>query len=302
MPRRRRAVLAIAVLLVLFTTLSANAQSLETLTVIFLNVGQGDAELLRGADGFDALIDGGPPAAGPTVVAYLHQQGVDSLEVVVASHSDADHIGGLVNVLEDTGVRVDALVLNGYTATSDTWGRLVAAANARGLTPTLASYPDEYQWGNAAVHVLNPVPGLTNPDPNDASLVLRVDHGAVRLLFTGDISSEVEADVLARGTPVAADVLKVAHHGSGYSSSSAFLNAVGARDAVIEVGRNSYGHPAPSTLERLAQAGAVVWRTDQDGNVTLLSDGGGYRLSAQFTPAPPLWWFYLPAIQNQSPP
>lgn len=163
----------------------------------------------------------------------------------------------------------------------------------RSLTPTVAQFPADFTWGEMTAHVLNPPAGLVDPDTNDASVVLLVDHGEVNFLFTGDISSPVEADVVARGTLVAAEVLKVAHHGSSSSSSSSFLSAVGARESIIEVGDNDYGHPAEDTLQRLSAAGSQVWRTDRHGNVYVASDGATYTITADR-----LWVVFLPAISR----
>lgn len=128
-------------------------------------------------------------------------------------------------------------------------------------------------WGAMSVHVLNPPSGLNSPETNAASIVLRVDYGEVSYLLTGDIDAAVESDILSRATPVAAEILKVAHHGSSYGSSAAFLSAAAPDEAVISVGENSYGHPAEDTLQRLGSAGAFTWRTDLSGNVWVENNG-----------------------------
>jgi competence protein ComEC len=288
--RQRTASAAICLLLLSLTAISARSAAPGNLRVVFINVGQGDAALLDDANGFDVLIDGGPIPAGTTVIQYLRDAGVDDIDVLVASHTDADHIGGLIAVLQAADIPVEAVVVNGYSATTDAWADFLAAASARGLTPTVAQFPQTFQWGEMSVQVLNPVGGLANPDPNDVSLVLRIQHGEIGYLFPGDIDSTIEGQVLARGTPVAAQVLKVAHHGSAYSSSAAFLQAAAPQQAVISVGNNSYGHPALDALARLSAAGAQIWRTDRSGNIQILSDGflltviPEYVLSEYFLP------------------
>ena len=298
--RRRQiaASLLIALLLLLLAPLTARSAALGGLTVTFLDVGQGDSILLRDASGFDVLIDGGQPEAGPTVVAYLRQKGVDSIDVLVASHPDSDHIGGLITVLKATDIPILALIYNGYPGSSDTWDHFLTAASARGLTPTAAQFPGDFTWGEMTAHVLNPDPGLENPDTNDASLVLRVDHGEVNFLFTGDISSAVEDNVTAHGTPAASEVLKVAHHGSGSSSSASFLDSVDPRDSVIEVGiGNEYGHPDADTIQRLISSGSKIWETDKNGSIQVVSDGITYRISGITPPRR----IYLPQIIGQGP-
>ncbi|HVN54464.1 MAG TPA: MBL fold metallo-hydrolase [Anaerolineaceae bacterium] len=242
--------------------------------ISFIDVGQGDAALIQDPNGTDILIDGGPDSAGQTVVNYVHGHTDGNLEEVIVTHADADHSAGIVTLLEDPTISIGRIYYNGYAGSTQTWSDLVSLAGSRGIPMEPAQFPAEYTWGEIKAYILNPVGGLANPDQNDASVVARIDYQNNEFLFTGDISSEVEADVVARQTPVAADVLKVAHHGSASSSSAAFLAAVHPVEGVISVGQNnSYGHPAPETLARLASAGVEVWRTDQRGTIVVTSDG-----------------------------
>jgi competence protein ComEC len=281
-PRQLTAAILIALLFIGLTTLGASTQSPGELRVSFIDVGQGDSALLQDANGFDVLIDGGTISAGTAVVAYLHQMGIDNIDVLVASHADSDHIGGLLAVLEATDIPVEAVVLNGYSGTSTVWTGFLAAVASRGLTPTLAQFPQSFLWGEMSVQVLNPASGLADPDTNAASLVLLIDHGEISFLFTGDIESAVEEDLLALGTPLAADVLKVAHHGSNTSSSAAFLQAVSPHESIISVGsQNTYGHPSAVTLNRLGAAGSHIWRTDRSGSILVISDGSSLSVIPQ---------------------
>jgi len=278
MPRSRAArwivlvpVVIVGVLLLLSTS-SSTASQATTLHVAFIDVGQGDSALLQTSDGVNVLIDGGPVDAGPTVVAYLQQEGVDTIDVVVMSHPHADHIGGLGAVFSST-IPVDAVVYNGqacYTsACLDVW----AGMQARGLTPTPAVAGQTYAWGPISAAVANPQPTPVG-NQNEDSVVLRVGYGQDYFLFTGDIGTTTEGTLLAQGAPVEAAVLKVAHHGSRYSSSATFLAAVDPGFAVISVGAgNPYGHPTQETLDRLRAAGACIFRTDRDGTLTVSSDG-----------------------------
>jgi competence protein ComEC len=262
-----------------YTSATLSAPSSE-LTVTFIDVGQGDAVLIQDDSGFDILIDGGRTSAGPTVLAILREQSVDDIDIMVASHADADHIGGLITVLHDNNIPVKEVYYNGYPGSTLTWLNFVDAVIAEGVTLTAAQFPQTYTWGVTTVHILNPAPGLVNPDTNDASIVILLIYGATRFLFTGDISSTIEATVVARSTPIAAEILKVAHHGSAYSSSPEFLAEVSPADAVISVGDNPYGHPADVTLTRLLGAGARIWRTDLQGNINVTSDGMTYAITA----------------------
>jgi beta-lactamase superfamily II metal-dependent hydrolase len=273
-----------------------SVQSLPTQTsqISFINVGQGDSALLRDSNGFDVLIDGGPTSAGATVVDYLRSQGVDNLEVMLNTHADADHVGGLVTVLEAVDISVGAIYYNGYPGTTQTWNNFVSQADLRSIPMIAAQFPSEYNWGDFSVYILNPTTGLSDPEQNDVSVVARIDFLDTQFLFPGDIDSSIEAAVIARQTPIAADVLKVAHHGSAYGSSEQFLAAVQPANGVISVGDNSYGHPAPENLTRLANAGIQVWRTDQQGTIQVTSDGFAVTFPGQ-GPVPG-YRIYLPAV------
>jgi competence protein ComEC len=279
MTRKHFALAGIGFLLFLLLIVQSSLGSAQApLQVAFINIGQGDAALIMDGNGFEILIDGGKPEAGPTVVAFLRQREITDLEVMVASHADADHIGGLITVLQATDIAVGQVYYNGYAGTTNTWNTFGTAVASRGLTLQPAQFPQEITWGGTTANILGPASGLVNPETNDASVVILLTHGLNRFLFTGDIDSRIEATVVARGTPVASHILKVGHHGSASSSSAAFLAAVGARDAVISVGDNNYGHPVDDALLRLSDAGAAIWRTDQMGTIYVTSDGLTYTI------------------------
>lgn len=274
--RRERIILVslgclVCILLIFSYSLTSSRSQASNLQVSFINVGQGDSALIQAPDQENILIDGGPVAAGPTVVAYLKTQQVKDIDVLVASHNDADHVGGLADVL-NSGIPVLAVIYNGEPGTTTAYQDFVAAMSAHGLVPITATVGQNYAWGMISAGVLNPQSPLLG-DQNEDSVVLLIKYGQTRFLFPGDIGSGTEGTILAEGTPIAADVLKVAHHGSKYSSSAAFLSAVKPIYAVISVGTNNYGHPAAETLARLAAAGAQVLRTDQLGTIIIYSDG-----------------------------
>ncbi len=284
-------VLVILILLALLAVVAPAGRSAPSgnAQVTYLNVGQGDSALLQDALGTDILIDGGPASAGANVVAYLRAHTDKNLEAVIVSHPDADHSAGVISVLQASDIAVAVIYYSGYPGATQTWANLVNQAAARSIPMLPAQFPAVYHWGEFDAYILNPASGLANPAPNDAAIVARVDFKASRFMFPADISSTIEATVVARQTPVASDVLKVGHHGSAYSSSPAFLSAVQPTYAVISVGaNNSYGHPAAATLARLSSAGIQLWRTDQDGTISVTSDGaslqfpdrphGGYTL------------------------
>jgi competence protein ComEC len=285
----------VSLFIVFFYTSGTLSAPTSDLSVTFIDVGQGDAALISDASGFDILIDGGKTSAGPTVVAFIKEQGVDDIDVMVASHADADHIGGLITVLQDSDILVREVYYNGYEGTTNTWSTFATAVANEGIIMTAAQFPQTFSWGNTTAHILNPASGLINPETNDASVVILLVNDSTRFLFTGDIDSTIEATVVARGTPVAAEILKVAHHGSAYSSSPAFLSAVSPADAVISVGDNSYGHPSNETITRLLEAGARIWRTDLQGNIYVTSDGEAYSISSDVV----TYVVYLPSLEKE---
>ena len=244
------------------------------LAVHFIDVGQGDAILIDSGD-TDILVDGGRTSAN--VLAYLQGQGIADIDLLVATHPDADHIGGLADVLAQ--YQVNEIWVNGDTATSQTYQDFAAAVTVEGATVREPTRGYTTQMDGLSVAVLNPTPQRTG-DSNEDSVVFRLTCGEVSVLLTGDATSDSEASMLAAGLTLDSNVLKVAHHGSRYSTSVAFLAAVTPEDAVISVGAgNTYGHPAQETLDRLAAAGTTVYRIDQDGTVVLTSDCSTYSIT-----------------------
>jgi competence protein ComEC len=282
--------------------LLAYGQADNTLQVDYIDVGQGDSILLQASDGTDILIDGGPRSAGPTVVAHLQSKGVDDIEVLVLTHGDADHVGGLISVLQ-SAIPVESVIYNGQDHTTLTYQEFLTETQKRGLVPTPVQAGQTYTWGPLDASVLNPQ-AVLDADQNENSVVLLVVYGETRFLFAGDIGSETEQVLLESVTgtltlryQLPADVLKVAHHGSQYSSSAAFLEAVGAEVAVISVGAdNPYEYPAQETLDRLQAAGAQIFRTDQDGTVVIATDGQTWEVVAVD------YFVFLPLIVRLSSP
>lgn len=236
--------------------------------VAFLDVGQGDAVLLRqGAEGI--LVDGGGwprgDLGGRVLVPALAEAGVASLQALVLTHPDRDHCGGLLDVASYLRVR-EVWSGPGWEG-DDCVARLMALPATRLRVLWRGAARD---WGSWRFVVLGPEAGERTPARNERSLVIRAEASGIRVLLTGDIGSATERRLLVeRGTlEVAADLLKVAHHGSRKSTETAFLRAVAPRLAVVSAGSgNPYGHPAPELWDRLTRAGVPRLRTDRDGQV-----------------------------------
>ncbi len=247
------------------------------LTVHFLDVGQGDAAALQTPAGRWIVIDGGPrtperDAGRRVVVPFLRRAGVGRLALVVATHGDADHLGGLPAVIEAFH---PGLVLEpGEPLGRPLYLEFLSAVEASGAAWHPARAGDRVAVDGVIVEVLSPDSAwLATPlDVNEHGVVLRVAFGAVRLLFQADAGLPVEAR-LAGGVG-RVELLKVGHHGSKSATSDAWLAELGSHQAVISVGaRNRYGHPAPEVLARLRQHGIAVFRTDQMGTITFSTDG-----------------------------
>ena len=256
----------------------ARGDARPALDVVFLDVGQGDATLLSTPGGKHVLIDAGLKSpyvdeGERTVLPHLARFGIARLDVLVLTHADADHIGGARSVLQHA--EVGRLVVNGQDGTSDLWADVLHLADSLGVPvqpvragDTLAVDP------TVRLRVLGPAGPMESP--NDASVVLFVEHGATRWLLTGDAEVAGEAAVVARfGGRLAANVVKVGHHGSRTSSTSALVEATGRPAfAVVSVARrNRYGLPDEEPIERWTATGAAVLHTSAEGAVWLRSDG-----------------------------
>jgi competence protein ComEC len=255
--------------------------TIEPLTMHFIDVGQGDAILIDKGE-TDILVDGGPTSA--SVLLYLQSQGIADIDLLVATHPHADHIGGLPDVLAQ--YPVNEIWVSGDTATSQTYQNFATAVAAEGATLREVERGYTAQMEELGLAVFNPTFELTG-DPNEDSVVFRLTCGGVSVLLLGDATSDSEASMLTAGLALDSDVLKVGHHGSSTSTGAAFLGAVTPKDAVISVGAgNTYGHPTQATLDRLAAAGATIYRTDQNGTVVLTSDCSTYSISTVEAPPP----------------
>ncbi len=241
-----------------------------TLQVYFFDVGQGDSTLIRTPNNQYVLIDGGNNDQGKNVVKYLNALGVKTLDAMVATHPDADHIGGLDDVLK--AVDVKSVYAPKVSHTTETYKDFLTAVKNEGRTIKAVTKGVSIPLTGVEAKFLAPINSYGD-DLNDWSAVLKVTYKNNSFLFTGDAEKASENDMLADGISLKADVLKVGHHGSSSSTSKAFIDAVKPSYAVISVGKNNYGHPDSGILSRLKNANAFVLRTDQKGTITAISNG-----------------------------
>lgn len=241
------------------------------LSVYFVSVGQGDAIYMEFPDGKNALIDGGPSssASGPLAM-FLKARGVSSIDHVMLTHPHSDHYNGLKHVFASytVGAFYDTRVDNSGATGDDSIRAKAAELGVRTMYPAPG---DTLDWSaGAELKVLSschkPFASKNSETLNNCSIVVRLAYGEASILFTGDAGENVEDRLVDEyGPALRSKVLKVGHHGSRYSSTSAFLSAVSPEVAYIEVGDNNYGHPHPEAVSRLASAGAEIVRTDLSG-------------------------------------
>ena len=242
-----------------------------TLEVHYIDVGQGDATLIK-CGSHAMLIDGGNNNKGTTVQLYLKKQGVESLDYVIGTHPDADHIGGLDVIVYK--YNCDTVIMPDYEKDTKTYQELVDVIHDKNMKITYPVVGEQYALGEAKFTIIAPNSNSYGGNANDYSVAILLEYGKNRFLFTGDAEETSEAEMLTNGIDISADVYKVAHHGSRSASTQEFLNAVHPKYAVISCGEgNSYGHPHAEVLNRLRSMGVEVFRTDEQGSIIASSDG-----------------------------
>lgn len=252
------------------------------LKVHFIDVGQGDSTLVE-CDGHFMLIDAGNNSKGTTVQLYLTKQGVDSLDYVIATHPDADHIGGLDVILYK--YPCETIFMTDVKADSKSYDEVLATLENKGYSYSFPGVGSEFPLGSAKFTIVSPAERYE--ETNEDSIGILLENGAHRFLFVGDAEANAEADMINGDVDIAVDVLKVGHHGSYSSTSEAFLQAVNPKYAVISCGQgNTYGHPHEELLERLKSRNISVFRTDEQGSIVISSDGERLSFSAE----PSLTW------------
>ncbi|MDO5291154.1 MAG: MBL fold metallo-hydrolase [bacterium] len=239
------------------------------LEVHFIDVGQGDCILLK-SDDQTMLIDAGDNNYGKGVVTYLNNLGIKKLDYLVGTHPDADHIGGLDNVIQ--GLDIGKIYMPKKQSNTKTFEDVLNAISKKGLKISSPKVGDTFTLGSAKVAVLGP--NKTYEDNNNNSIVLKVTHGNNSFLLTGDAELEAEEDMVSSGEDLSATVLKVGHHGSHSSTSRSLLDKVNPAYAVISCGvDNKYGHPHTETMTYLKKYNVTVYRTDEQNTILMTSDG-----------------------------
>lgn len=248
---------------------TAKADGQGNMAVHFIDVGQGLAILVQ-SGGENLLYDGGNRSHADEVVQYLKNQQVETINYMISSHYDEDHLGGLVKCLDN--FEVEHVLGSDYVHTSDLFNTFMNTATAHAIIVEYPSVGDTYEFGTGSFTVMAP-DGISQ-NSNDNSVVIRLVNGNNSFMFMGDAEETSEQDMISTGMNLDCDVLSLGHHGSASSTSWDLLEATSPSWAVISCGlNNTYGHPAAETMGKLSDMDIPVFRTDDQGTVIALSDG-----------------------------
>lgn len=253
----------------IFTTSAATVN--QSLEVHHINVGQGESIYIEFPDGTDVLIDAGKSNYGKIVVDYLNSQ-EKSMEVdyLIATHPDADHVGGMQDVFESMKVKNFIYPIDAPHDTK-TWKNVLSLAQAEGCTIKDSTPGTTFNLGGATMKFIQSSKDFS--DNNDDSIVTYLDYKDAEFLFTGDIEATAEKDMVSNGLVPNVDFMTVPHHGSKGSSTTEFVTKADPEYAIVSVGQNSYGHPTADALNKYSNIDAKIYRTDQVGNIVIKTDG-----------------------------
>lgn len=248
-------------------------------TVSFINVGQGDSTLIQ-SNGKTVLFDAGHGGSyDDACLDFLESQSIATLDYLILSHPDADHINDAADVLKNIDVK--NIYMNDYVSSSKTYENLLKTIQQEGLAIDVPDVGDTIELDNAVITFISV--GSDANDSNNSSLCITFDDGYNQFLFTGDADASVETNLVNSGKiPEGIDVLKAGHHGSKYSNSEILLNAIKSPVVIISCGiGNSYGHPNEEALNRFQKTNMTIYRTDKDGSIIVESNQEGLQISTK---------------------
>ncbi len=248
------------------------------LEIYFLNVGQGDSSLVITPRKNKILIDGGPDNSVIKELSSILRPTDRYIDIVVLTHPQADHFNGLIGVLKNYEVGI--FVFNGQKGTANSYESLEKVLNEKKIKSIILGEKDKIRYSSGYFDIISPSKDLlSSAEPNDSGIVMKLIEGRATALFTADIGKNIEKRLIEKYKEnLDIDILKVAHHGSRYSSSDEFLGVATPFLSAIEVGRNNYGHPSPETISNINFYGSRFFRTDKDGTVKIVINGENIRV------------------------
>ncbi len=252
----------------------------------FFDVGQGDSQLIvfHTANGQVAriLIDAGPPSEVATnALDDAVPFGKKRIDLAIISHPDSDHYGGFRDIMRR--YEIGSMLFTGRQADNVTWKALLKMVDEQSIPLIALGAGDKITFGESALSIRAPDRAhVYARDDNDSSLVIEVKGEKLRTLLTADISADVERALMEKGG-ISSHILKIPHHGSRFSSSEEFIRAVSPNIAIIQVGKNSHGHPSEEVLDRLQRRGIPLYRTDKNGTVRIIETDKGVRIYTERT-------------------
>lgn len=256
----------------IFVWLQVFADAQNNLDIFFLDVGQGDSELIVLPGGVEILIDGGPDKSVLFEVEKALSKTDRYIDLIVMTHPQLDHFGGLVDVVER--YKIGAFIAPNKKGESKAWDDFVSLIDEKGIPVIFVRAGDLISYRESSLAVLSPSEEFLNSrEVNDSSVVLGLNSVGVKALFTGDIGFQVE-DYLVNTYDIDTDILKVAHHGSRFSTGLKFINEATPEISVIGVGKNRFGHPTEAVISRLKSVGSSIYRTDEHGTVHIVANDG----------------------------
>ena len=287
MKTMKRTVLLLLLIAAFLVPVSMQARGETKLTVLIPDVGQGLCAAAE-SDGHWILYDGGGAQSAAFLISELARQGAESLDLIIVSHYDDDHIGGLIEALY--AFPVGEVFLPGYEADTTSARMLMQAIEETGTPCRVPEIGTQASFGEASLKVVGPADYQAEAE-NDRCLAVKVTCGDVSFLCCGDAQQEEEESILRTGEDISCTLYIASHHGSSSSGTTPFLRAASPWAALVSCGSdNEFGHPSSSALERLKEAGCRLWRTDRQGSITLWTDGiylyGDPAPCDDFTPGP----------------
>ncbi|APC47244.1 ComEC/Rec2 family competence protein [Virgibacillus halodenitrificans] len=249
--------------------------------VHFIDVGQGDSILIQTPQNKNILIDGGPPDAGERIVSYLKKEGIKSIDLLVVTHPDVDHIGGLPHVMGQ--IPIKKIVDSGKLHTTRTYGKYVRQIRKQEIPVQIAKIDDQLKVDSELkIQILNAFEKMkTN---NQSSIVLKLTYNKMDFLLMSDVEIEQEKEFIKKHN-LQAEILKVAHHGSNTSTSLGFLKEVSPQVAILTYSKqNDYGHPVDRVIRNLTKVNSFIYSTAAFGNIVIRTDGINYLVEPEQHP------------------